>query len=117
MVAALDAEAPPVGACSRDQAVAEESPARPEQENDANASGRRLSELLRTAPQQALAALSPQSRSLLCAGDSNVITQLRLTPDRPGADISRVLSPPQGELTRQDRRRLQKKLKRVKGLE
>ena len=129
----MDAEAPPVGACSEDHAVAEESSARPEQENDANASGRRLSALLRTAPQQALAALSPQTRSLLSAGDGNVITQLRLSPDKPGASIERsdssgglrsdssgglrVLSQPQGELTRQERRRLQKKLKRVKGLE
>jgi hypothetical protein len=97
--------------------VAEESAARPDYENDANASGRKLSELLHTAPPQALAALSPLARSLLSAGDGDVITQLRLTPDTPGASLKRVLSQPQGELTRQERRRLQKKLKRAKGLE
>jgi len=132
--------APPVGACSEQEADSEESSVLPQRENDANASGGRLSELLRTAPQQALAALSPPARSLLSGGDGNVITQLRLTPDEPGASIERshssgglrsdssgglrshssgglrVLSQPQRELTRQERRRLQKKLKRAKGL-
>ena len=108
--------APPVGACSEDDGVAEESPAQSEKENDANTSVRRLSELLRTSPQEALAGLSRPARSLFSAGDGNVITQLRLTPDKPGASIEHMLSPPQRELTRQERRRLQKKLKRAKGL-
>jgi hypothetical protein len=87
-------------------------------EGDSRASPERreLLELLRAAPRGASDALSERTRSLLSPAGVGAITQIRITPEQPGASLERVLAPTERPLTRQERRRLQKKLKRAKGL-
>jgi hypothetical protein len=41
---------------------------------------------------------------------------VRISPQQPGATIERIVAQPDRPLSRQERRRLQKKLKRAKGL-
>jgi hypothetical protein len=60
--------------------------------------------------------LFERARSLLRVKESAAVTQVRLSPDLPGASLEAILPTAQRELNRHERRRLQKKLKRAKGL-
>lgn len=112
---------PPVGDFSGNDESAEEQPAADEDRAGASRERHELLALLRAGPAGAAAELSERTRWLLSAANSgsaeaSEITQLRLSPQQPGARLERTASPPERELTRQERRRLQKKLKRAKGL-
>jgi hypothetical protein len=85
-------------------------------ENVASAVATGLLELLRSGPPGAAAALSDGTRSLLTTGGDAAITQVRLTREQPGASVERLAAPAELPLSRQERRRLRKKLKKAKGL-
>lgn len=87
-------------------------------ESERNVSSRRheLLALLRSVPAGVAAELSERTRSLLSPAGSEGITQVRISPQQPGTAIEQVGAPPERPLSRQERRRLQKKLKRAKGL-
>ena len=92
----------------------QESAATVSDENVASAVATGLLELLRSGPPGAASALSEGTRSLLSGGAA--ITQVRLTPDKPGASVEQLAAPAEFPLSRQERRRLQKRLKKAKGL-
>lgn len=96
--------------------VTEESTAEGDGEDRASPDRRRIRELFRGASVDEVAERLDRARSLLSGAGGEVITQLRLSPHETGASVERVLSPRDQPLSRQERRRLQKKLKRAKGL-
>ena len=106
---------PPVRDFSAHGDFAQESAAAMSDENVASAVATGLLELLRSGPPGAAAALSEGTRSLLSAGGA-AITQIRLARDQPGASVQQLAAPAELPLSRQERRRLRKKLKKAKGL-
>jgi hypothetical protein len=109
-------EAPPEEDFSARGELGEEQVERSEGERDVNSRRHELLALLRSVPAGVAAELSERTRSLLSPTGGEGITEVRITPQQPGATIERVIAQPERPLTRQERRRLQKKLKRAKGL-
>ena len=87
-----------------------------ESERDVSSRRHELLALLRSVPAGVAAELSERTRSLLSPAGSEGITQVRISPQQPGAKIESIVAQPERPLSRQERRRLQKKLKRAKGL-
>jgi hypothetical protein len=85
-------------------------------ERDVSSRRHEFLDLLRSGPAGATAVLSERTRSLLSPVGSERIMQVRISPQQPGASIELTSAPPERPLSRQERRRLQKKLKRAKGL-